>query len=69
MARPFHVFDEGGKRVRFTAVFRWACLIEEAGDESTLRLPSSCLTGVDWTDSVEASTDVGIPLSARAGSR
>ena len=69
MARPFHVFDEGGKRVRFTAFFRGACVIEEAGDESTLRLPSSCLIVGDGIDSVETATDIGIPLSVRAGSR
>ena len=69
MARPFHVFDEGGKRVRFSAFFLWACLYEEAGDESAFRLPSSCLIGVDGSDSVEAVTDIGVPPSARAGSR
>ena len=69
MARPFHVFDEGVKRVRFTAFFRGACLIEGAGDESTLRSPSSCLIVDDGINSVETGTDVGTPLSVRAGSR
>ena len=70
MARPFHVFDEGGKRVRFTAFFRGACLVEGAGDESTLRSPSSSWSVVDdGIDSVGTGTDVGTPPSTRAGSR